>query len=140
MKKIFKSKHKTNVNIKKKLLFLLISFFSAYFLSKMELFKNENLINILKDTSINKLNDINIDFKGEYLLNVGLSSLNKIKFSKTVFEEKKKEDNNFQIYIYNTHQTEEYKTIENYNLTPTVHTAAFILKDKLILKENCDIT
>lgn len=131
MKKIFKSKHKTNINIKKILLFLLISFFSAYFLSKMELFKNEKVINILKNTSINKLNDINIDFKGEYLLNVGLSSLNKIKFSKTVFEEKKKEENNFQIYIYNTHQTEEYRTIENYNLTPTVHTAAFILKDKL---------
>ena len=35
------------------------------------------------------------------------------------------------IYIYNTHQTEEYKTIDNYNLIPTVLTASYILKDFL---------
>ena len=49
------------------------------------------------------------------------------------------------IYVYNTHQTEEYRTIENYNLTPTVHTASYILKDLLkqynigVIVENSDL-
>ena len=35
------------------------------------------------------------------------------------------------VYIYNTHQTEEYVNDNFYNLTPTVYTAAELLKDKL---------
>ena len=34
------------------------------------------------------------------------------------------------IYIYNTHQTEEYKT-NTYNITPTVETVSSILKEEL---------
>lgn len=133
MKKIFKSKNNNNISIKKILILLLISFFSAYFLSKLEIFKNEKFINILKNTSINKLNNINLNLKGEYLLNIGLSTFKEITFTKEVFMTTEKDNitRTPRIYIYNTHQTEEYKTIENYNLTPTVHTAAYILKDML---------
>jgi len=133
MKKIFKSKKNNKKNIKKMLLLLLISFFSAYFLSKVEILKSEEFINLLKNTSMNKLNNINLNLKGEYLLNVGLSTFDKITFTREVFKQKEKDNKNIntRIYIYNTHQTEEYKTIENYNLTPTVHTAAYILKDML---------
>lgn len=37
------------------------------------------------------------------------------------------------VYIYNTHQTEEYEagTLKNYNITPTVYMAANILKENL---------
>lgn len=37
------------------------------------------------------------------------------------------------VYIYNTHQLEEYsnKYFENFNITPTVMTASFMLKEKL---------
>lgn len=133
MKKIFKSKKNNNTILKKIILILLISFFSAYILSKIEIFKSDNFINILKNTSINKLNTIDLNLKGEYLLNIGLTSFDDITFTKEVFKQTETPKNNKKprVYIYNTHQTEEYKTIENYNLTPTVHTASYILKDML---------
>lgn len=40
-------------------------------------------------------------------------------------------DNLPKVYIYNTHQTEEYVNNNFYNLTPTVYTAAELLKNKL---------
>lgn len=133
MKKIFKSKTNNNINLKKILILLFISFFSAYFLSKLNIFKTDKFINLLKNTSINKINLIDFKFKGEYLLNIGLSTFDEIKFTKDVFKQSSNKNDNLKtrIYIYNTHQTEEYRTIENYNLTPTVHTASFILKDFL---------
>ncbi len=133
MKKIFKSKKKHQIKLNGIYKFLLISFLIAFFLSRLKIFSNKNFINVLKDTSTNKINISNIDFKGEYLLNIGLTNFNNIKFTKEVFKsvEKKKKVLDERIYIYNTHQTEEYSTIENYNLTPTVLTASFILQDKL---------
>lgn len=132
MKKIFKSKTNKKNRLKKIVVLLLISFFSAYFLSKLNIFHNEKFIELLKITSMNEIVETKNYLKGEYLINVGLSTFSEIKFDKEVFkqEENKKELRN-KIYIYNTHQTEEYKTIENYNLTPTVHTASYILKDML---------
>ncbi len=133
MKKIFKSKKLKKRHLKKIIILLFISFFVSYFLSRINIFRNEEFINLLKKTSMNELNKINMDFKGEYLLNMGLTTFDEIKFSKSVFKqtEKKETPKEPKIYIYNTHQTEEYKTIENYNLTPTVLTASYILKDML---------
>ena len=133
MKRIFKSKRNNNIKLKKIFVLLLISFFSAYFLIKLNIFKSEKFIDVLKNFSMNKINPIDINIKGEYLLNIGLSTFKDITFTKEVFKqtEKKIEDLSPRIYIYNTHQTEEYRTIENYNLTPTVHTASYILKDML---------
>ena len=44
-----------------------------------------------------------------------------------------KEEKEPSVYIYNTHQSEMYqgKALENYNITPGVMMAAYILKDKL---------
>lgn len=135
MKKIFKSKKNKKNNIKKIILILLISFFSYIIINKINLFKSKKFINLLKNTSMNEINLKSIDMKGEYLINIGLSNFDKIKFDKITFKENEKTEKYLEpkIYIYNTHQTEEYKTIENYNLTPTVHTASYILKD--LLKE-----
>ena len=130
--KIFKSKKIKKLKIKKIVLLLLISFFSAFSLSKLEIFKNDTFINILKYISINKIYKSNIKFNGKYLINIALTNFDDIEFTKEVFkQEKEDKKNNPVIYIYNTHQTEEYKTIENYNLTPTVLTASYILKDYL---------
>lgn len=133
MKKIFKSKTNNKKRLKKIFVLLLISFFSAYFLSKLEIFHKEEFIELLKKTGMNEITETGINLKGEYLINVGLSTFDEIKFTKEVFkqEEIQKEQLENEIYIYNTHQTEEYRTIENYNLTPTVHTASYILKDML---------
>ena len=133
MKKIFKSKVSRKNKYKKKLILLLISFFAAYFLSKFNIFSSDSFVKILRYISMNNIENNGINFKGEYLINIGLSTFDDITFSKKVFkqEEIKKETLENKIYIYNTHQTEEYRTIENYNLTPTVHTASYILKDML---------
>ena len=133
MKKIFKSKTNNKNKLKKIFILLLISFFSAYFLNKLEIFHNEKFIELLKKIGINELPETGIDLKGEYLINVSLSTFDDITFTKEVFKQEQiqKETLKNKIYIYNTHQTEEYRTIENYNLTPTVHTASYILKDML---------
>lgn len=135
MKKIFKTRKTYKFKYKKFLKLCIISFFSAFILSRLDIFSNDKFINILKNSSISKIDFKNLNFKGEYLLNIGLNTFDDIKFSKTVFKEETIEKENtklpIRVYIYNTHQTEEYATIENYNLTPTVLTAAFILKEKL---------
>lgn len=133
MKKIFKSKTNNKNKLKTIFLLLFISFFSAYFLSKLKIFNNDKFIELLKKTGMNEISETGINLKGIYLINVGLSTFDNIKFTKEVFmqEDIQKEELENKIYIYNTHQTEEYKTIENYNLTPTVHTASYILKDML---------
>ena len=147
MKKIFKSKKYKRISYRKIIFILLISFSFAFILSKLSIFKNNNFINLLKKTSVNELDFKNINIKGEYLINVGLTNFNKIKFDKVMFKEVDKDEEELKprIYVYNTHQTEEYKTIENYNLTPTVHTASYILKDLLkqynigVIVENSDL-
>ena len=126
---------------------LLISFSFAFIISKISILKNIKFINLLKKTSMNELTLKDINLKGEYLINIGLNNFEKIKFDKVTFKQNNKEEKelNPRIYIYNTHQTEEYKTIENYNLTPTVHTASYILKDLLkqynigVIVENSDL-
>lgn len=147
MKKIFKSKKYKRISYRKIIFILLISFSFAFILSKLSIFKNNNFINLLKKTSVNELDLKNINIKGEYLINVGLTNFDKIKFDKVMFKEVDKDEEELKprIYVYNTHQTEEYRTIENYNLTPTVHTASYILKDLLkqynigVIVENSDL-
>lgn len=133
MKKIFKSKKVNKTKLTKIIKLLTISFLCAYFLNKINFLHNSKIIEYFSDTSLNKIHDIDLDIKGNYLLNISLNKLDKIKIDKKVI--KKQEYNNTngnpKVYIYNTHQTEEYKTLEPYNLTPTVLTAAYVLKDKL---------
>ena len=133
MKKIFKSKKVNTKTLTKIIKLLTISFLCAYFLNKINFLHNYKIITYFSNISLNKIHNIDLDIKGNYLLNIGLNKLDKIKIDKKVI--KKQEYNNTngnpKVYIYNTHQTEEYKTIENYNLTPTVLTASLILKDML---------
>ena len=131
MNKIFKSKKSKKKHIKKIISMLLISFLCAIILRKLPIFNNINFINKLKYIGLNEINS-DVKLKGNYFLNIGLNSLDKVKFEKVIVKESKKNNtSDIKIYIYNTHQTEEYKTLENYNLTPTVYTASYILKDML---------
>ena len=147
MKKIFKSKKNNSVYLKKITLTLLISFFISYSLSKIPILKNNIFIELLKNTSMSEIKNNNYNLKGEHLINIGLTTFKDIRFTKEVFKQNYDEKNIAapRIYIYNTHQTEEYRPIENYNLTPTVHTAAYILKDMLkeyninVIVENSDL-
>ncbi len=66
--------------------------------------------------------------------NITLSNTKKLEEKKVVKKESSKVTKNLTadpiIYIYNTHQTEEYKT-NAYNITPTVETVSSILKEEL---------
>lgn len=133
MKKIFKSRRVKKFKLSFLAKLLLVSFFLSLILSKFNIFYSNEFINKLKKVSLNEIEISDIKLNGEYLINVGLSSFNDIEFTKEVFEQKEFQNtvSNPRIYIYNTHQTEEYATLSNYNLTPTVLTASYILKDKL---------
>ena len=79
--------------------------------------------------------------KPETLLSMSFGNVGTIEYNdRTIKEKKEKEVSNTKIekkepivYIYNTHQTEEYDpgALREYNITPTVYMAANILKKKL---------
>jgi stage II sporulation protein P len=77
---------------------------------------------------------INIDLtKPETLLKLNFSQIKKTELNATSTNNTETTNNEVKeplIYIYNTHQTEEYKAgnLTNYNITPTVYIASNILK------------
>lgn len=78
--------------------------------------------------------------KPETLLSMSFGSVGTIEYNDKTIDNKEKEVSSTKIekkeplvYIYNTHQTEEYDPgyLREYNITPTVYMAANILKKKL---------
>lgn len=147
MSKRFKTRHTKNIFFKKILIFiiivLLVMFLTFNRLYDFLMYKlNENdVINILLNTEENEFKKIfsgnGINFLVSYTLGVDLNksiSVNKeeVKEINTV----KIETENYEepiIYIYNTHQTEEYRSVNTnaYNITPTVLHASKIFQNKL---------
>ena len=85
--------------------------------------KKENILNnIIKNIS-NPINIVSSNYKG-LVKNKNISQKSPIE---------KKEDNEALIYIYNSHQTEEYKpsNFAEYSVSPTVMATSYILKEKL---------
>jgi len=121
-------------------LFLISIAFSINYLFRENLINDDTLIDLLISdfSSDSNINIGNIDFLLKYSLNLDLKS-DDIAFK----EEVEKNDNVIQeeietltepiVYIYNTHQKEEYKSgyLENYNISSTVLVAAKILKEYL---------
>lgn len=121
-------------------LFLISIAFSINYLFRENLINDDTLIDLLISDFSNdsNINIGNIDFLLKYSLNLDLKS-DDIAFK----EEVEKNDNVIQeeietltepiVYIYNTHQKEEYKSgyLENYNISSTVLVAAKILKEYL---------
>ena len=145
MKKRFKSrKHK-----KKKLLYLLLLPIIIYITSLINSIKittNINIINkMLKYTNISYTfsykkiykniidNLYSIFYKPEYILKNELR-YNYIKNEGYSIHDFEYSKNDIPlIYIYNSHQKEKYsnKYLEDYNIVPSVYTAAHMLKEKL---------
>ena len=85
--------------------------------------KKENILNnIIKNIS-NPINIVSSNYKG-LVKNKNISQKSPIE---------KKEDNEALVYIYNSHQTEEYKpsNFAEYSVSPTVMATSYILKEKL---------
>ena len=115
-----------------KLLLLIVLFIIGLFLTTMikSIHITKESAQRLISLSTNSLSIIsNIDLKSPNLLKLSSSE----KTTKPKEELTIKEDPKPLIYIYNTHQTEEYdaSTLKEYNITPTVYMAANILKKKL---------
>lgn len=107
--------------------FLFILCFSIYYLNNYIIKDNINIENLLKINKNKKLNNIfklnNINSLLSIKTNINNSSNNSIT----------KEEFIPTIYIYNTHQTEEYKETF-YNIKPTVVTASNMIKEELETK------
>ncbi len=115
---------------------LILNFLISKFNNKVE---DSILVKYLLNTSQNKFTKDSIKLidlsDPEIILDTALNFNNLIKIEKKKEEDKTtfKENKLYQVYIYNTHQTEEYDAgnLANYNIDLTVYTAANILKTKL---------
>lgn len=132
MKKRFKTNKHHNKYLKIISFILIIYiFFNLFYnllynlyLSKLT---NEEIINhIIKNTKNNK-NSFNILKNPQYILSDDFT------IKKDSINTVKEIPDNVEIYIYSTHETEEYsdKYLEVYNIKPNVKTISYILKDYL---------
>lgn len=145
MRKKFKTKKKIKVNL---IIILIIIFFLISIVLnniKIPMPKVLFIENILKTT--NKYSFKNIENKNfienifEYIKNDFLNTPINLLNSELKVNKQNKKNNNFVymkpqsplIYIYNSHQGEEYSIeyLEDYNITPNVLMASNMLKDKL---------
>lgn len=137
MKK-FKTKSKKSNLIWYIGIFLVSISFSINYLLRENLINDNTLIDILLNDVDNKKHITDIDFLLKYALNIKLDN-EKFVFNEegNIHNNNEKNDNTISnkplIYIYNTHQTEKYKSdyLENYNISSTVLVAAKILKEYL---------
>lgn len=136
-KRFISRKNKTNGILKIIVIISILYLILNYFINKVNGTIDDALVSqILLSTYSNKLDyDFEIDLNNpEVILSTALNFNDIVKLEKkesdeTVF----KENPLYQIYIYNTHQTEEYDagSLANYNIDLTVYTASNILKTKL---------
>jgi len=115
-------------------LFLVSVAFSIKYLLQNEMVNDNTIIELLLNdfTLKDKEKKNNVDFLLKYALNIGLDKKSEVKeaFLETDEEPLKSEPI---VYIYNTHQTEKYKSsyLEVYNIDSNVLIAAKILKEYL---------
>jgi stage II sporulation protein P len=142
----FKTRKTIPFSLLKLLLFIILLLISFIYTIKI-LFKlyvsqnNEAKVNEMLSVSTNNiignisfLDLINFNLtKHESLLKVSLNNINTLKIEPKVTTKTIK-NNNPIVYIYNTHQSEEYAkgTLASYNITPTVFMASHILRKTLI--------
>lgn len=159
MHKRFKTKRK--INLKIYILIILIIYISFSFIYRI-LYKNylknlsseEIIDNIISNSKNNHPSNNSLDkFKNpeyilKYTLDVDFTGEEQITLDVKNEIDENNEKSKYQIYLYSTHEKEEYKDtyLENYNIIPNVKTAQYILEDYLkdlgisILVENRSIT
>ena len=151
MKKRFIARKKYNFNFIKIIICILIVYFTCFLTIKF-LFKNKISIsdekrineylaiasnNLIGEISIIDLLNINL-VSPETFLKLSFSNFKKLEYKESkkvvkVIKEVKKPI----IYIYNTHQREDYDpgSLKIYNITPTVYMASIMLQKALEKKE-----
>lgn len=136
--KRFITRKKYNIYKIKIIIFIVIFLLSIIFSLKLLNNINDNTIvnyllsNTINTTNINFIDLMNFNLsKPETILQNTISSVNTLTEIKPVIKEETNKEPI--LYIYNTHQTEEYLpgNLANYNITPTVYMASNILKKEL---------
>lgn len=97
--------------------------FIKYFLNDNNYVSNNNIYkNIISSNPYNKINNP-----------ISLLATNFHYKEKEVEQVEIKQEEKPLVYLYNTHQTEAYSMeyMEEYNVTPTVYTAAYMIKERL---------
>ena len=119
-------------------IFLTITFIKYLFTNKLVIDKEKATIILSSSINTSKIKLSIFDFNSvDAFLKENIIGLDKIIIKKvTPNKENTKSASSLSeplIYIYNTHQTEEYTagSLKNYNITPTVYMAANILKETL---------
>lgn len=139
MKKRFKSKKNKNKNIFKILIILLVGYISfnliynlVYNLYLSKLSNDKIIEHIINNTKNSKISNKFFSKYQNPKLILDETFLLKDQEVK-VLETGKEQNTEVEVYIYNTHDTEEYedKYLEIYNIKPTVKTMSYILKDYL---------
>lgn len=136
--KRFITRKKYNIYKIKIIIFMVIFLLSIFF--SLKLLNNVNddtivnylLSNTVTTNNINFIDLMNFNLsKPEAIIQNTISSVNALTEIKPVIKEEVSKEP--LIYIYNTHQTEEYLpgNLANYNITPTVYMASNILKKEL---------
>ena len=112
------------------LFILIITITFKYLLSKNINYDNDLLIKLLLNSSCIKVKNNNIRINMLDVLNINYLENDITKKSKVV-KTSKKVNQKYLIYIYNTHQNEEYRdtTLINNSITPTVSINDYIMKD-----------
>lgn len=140
MKKFKTKKHKNNFILYLGV-FLISIAFSINYLFRENLINDDSFINFMISDFAhdNEFKLTNIDFLLKYALNVDILN-SEIAFNELKEDLEKDNIKNEEllnteplVYIYNTHQTEKYKSgyLENYNISSTVLIASKILKEYL---------
>ena len=121
---LFSKFNNTKMNPNKYLKYFLITGFNNQlndynFLNILNITKPENLLNYSLNTDLN--------------LNNSTPVFNETDISETIEEITEETLTSPLVYIYNTHQTEEYKAdyLAPYNINPTVQIGAYLLSEKL---------
>ncbi|MDO4375949.1 MAG: stage II sporulation protein P [bacterium] len=119
-------------------IFLTITFIKYIFTNKLVIDKEKATIILSSSINTSKIKLSIFDFNSiDAFLKENIIGLDKIIIKKvTTNKEITKSASSLSeplVYIYNTHQTEEYAagSLKNYNITPTVYMAANILKETL---------
>ena len=117
-------------------IFLISVAFSSKYLYQKNLVEDGTFLNILiSDIFQDGKNILDVDFLFKYAFNTEIEEQKEE--TEIVFNEEEKDNNDINsepiVYIYNTHQTEKYKSdyLETYNISSTVLVAAKILKEYL---------
>jgi stage II sporulation protein P len=112
---------------------VIYSCFKAY--HKITEVDQKTVVSILLKDTFNNLNfdNLNVLKNPVFLIKYNLNTIVEENTVKSVVNQTQEQDKGYLVYIYNTHDGEEYKdaALQEFNIVPTVKTSAYIMREVL---------